>query len=239
MPDSLHRDALRRTQPDHGAHRVEYRLPHCDGKAQGRQDTGILQQAADLVLPQSEGRRMAKYVPHERGDAEGIVLPDTAGTQYVPQLGADQFLHICGGYAPAPVVLVRPGAAQQGRLVLYSRPAKALRQRDGAERPAPQRGKRFVLLAPLPAVRLKSGDAAGHPCKARELPPLGQPFGIVPQAQPPAAQSEADAPLAPYVVYGHHAAVGEALGPVLQREGALPPIRPDLPRGELTAGNTI
>ena len=59
-----------------------------------------------------------------------------------------------GGYAPAPVMPERLGAAQQGRLVLRRRAAKALCQRNGAECPAPQRGERFVLLAPLPAVRL-------------------------------------------------------------------------------------
>ena len=143
---------------------------------------------------------MAEYVPHQRGDAEGIALPDTAGTQHVPQLGADQLLHIRGGCAPAPVVLVRPGAAQQGRLVLRRRATKALCQRDGAERPAPQRGKRFPLLAQFAILPAKPDSAAGQLRKARELPPLGQPPGVVPQAQPPAAQSEADAPLALYVV---------------------------------------
>ena len=94
----------------------------------------------------------------------------------------------------------RPGPAQQVHLLFLCRSAKALRQRDGPERPAPQRGERLSFPAGRFAVRLEPDSAAIQRRKAREPPPRGQPGAVIPQAQPPAAQPEADAPPALYVI---------------------------------------
>ena len=175
---------------------------------------------------------MAGYVPHQGGHIEDVALPHAAGAEHIPQLGANQLIHICGGDAPALMVPERPGAAQKSRPPLRSRPAKALRQRDGPKRSTSERGQRFSLSA-LPAVfRPQQYSAANQLPQAGEAPPLGQTPAVVTQAEPPAAQPKPGAHDALYAAYGEHTAAWQRRGsqplfserPILQRSH-----RPDCP----------